>query len=226
MGLERQLERLQLTFVTKKEIRASSSTKKLSPEDKEKRFQLVKEHHRARWLAARAEYPHATISELKPIIGNTRDWLYRHDREWLRDNDVPRRHKPQVRQDWKRRDEQLAREVRAYAQELLNLPGRPVRITQNKVLHHLDPSRSFYDRNHHFPLTKHALGQVTETMEEYIIRKIKWVVERCKQDRIAPTRSTLRRLASFPYHANGGVETPAIRTALDTALEMLHAAYS
>jgi hypothetical protein len=90
---------------------------------------------RTRWVQTIKRHNNAGVTEIRAAASPTYAWLYRHDREWLREICKPlqpvrpRRH----RVDWAARDIELCRRLARLARDLRLNPGRP-RISKSLLL--------------------------------------------------------------------------------------------
>jgi hypothetical protein len=178
------------------------------------------EDYRARWLIHLKEHPAANRKELRNANLSVSRWLRRYDPDWLKLNLPPRR-VPQVRPrkaNWEERDRQFVTDVEQAATFIRNMPGNPVQVTKTAISREVGRLTWLYDYLEVLPLSAAALAKVTETYDEFALRKIEWVVEQYRQEQIYPTRSDLMERAHL-YHL---AQHPQVQTALDAALHRLY----
>jgi hypothetical protein len=102
-------------------------------------------------------------------------WLYKNDTEWLNQNSptlrvpVPSNN----RVDWQHRDKLVLAQVQDVVQLLLNAQ-KPIRLTLGRIGKTLDLQALLEQHLAQMPLTKAYLESVTESIEDYQIRRIKW----------------------------------------------------
>jgi hypothetical protein len=190
------------------------------------------EIYRSEWIAAVEEYPEAGRSFLYKKFQRIYAWLSRNDKEWL----IAHLPSPQKiesslmslsasRVDWKSLDTQLAEAVKLSALALKNTATRPVRVTKIAIANDLGrlslgkwiiiPKKRQFDK---LPLTANALAEAIETPEEIAIRRIWWVRDCYRKERIHPTRSQLRERSSVTCEI---AKLPQVRNVLDAAWQSL-----
>jgi hypothetical protein len=188
--------------------------------------------YRSKWIDAIEEYPGAGRSFLCKKFKRIYSWLYRHDKEWL----IAHLPSPQKiesslkslrasRVDWKSLDTQLAEAVKLSALALKNTATRPVRVTKIAIANDLGrlslgkwiiiPKKRQFDK---LPLTANALAEAIETPEEVAIRKIWWVTNCYRKERIHPTRSQLRKRSGVNSEI---AQLAQVKNALDAAWQSL-----
>ena len=178
------------------------------------------ERYRVAWLSAMKENPKASRTTLHKKVPATRNWLYRHDREWLEAHRPPplERTKSSVRKDWRKCDEQLLQEIKASAFRLRNAPERPIRVTRTAIgidTGQLKVIQRYLDR---LPLTAMALSNLVETHEAFAVRRVWWVAELYRQENTFPKRWQLIARAGVQ---EARVKWPKVRAAIDAALKTI-----
>jgi hypothetical protein len=106
-------------------------------------------------------------------------WLYRHDREWLNSilpPPVNRRVSQNSRVDWEKRDQFLCQKVKEAATKLLLTDEKPVRITLSKVGRSIKELAVLEKHLDRLPRTKAMLETVVESVDDFEIRRIKWII--------------------------------------------------
>lgn len=138
----------------------------------------LKIQHRNRWKALQKLYPEASKTTLRQLAKASYAWLYRHDRKWLNQNSptlkVPTPSYNRV--DWLERDKQVLAQVQA-AVQLLLIADKPIRITVSRIAKSIDLLALFEQHLNRMPLTKAYLESVTETVEDFQIRRIQWAIK-------------------------------------------------
>ena len=179
--------------------------------------------YREAWLLAQKEYPEAGRDWLKHKASKVYFWLYLHDREWLQAN-LPARLKHPKWVDWKQRDYQLAKEVRAAFLRLIGCAGPPRQITKNALAQEVGMGmlhkREMKEKN--LTLTIQALDEVVETCEAFAVRRVWWVAKTYAQDQMCPSRRQLLRQAGVEQAVQ---RWPPVEHAVDGALHALHLLY-
>jgi len=182
---------------------------------------LQVEEYRARWLTHLKKHPNASRKELTDANQSVSRWLRRYDPEWLELN-LPARRIPHPRPrqaNWEARDRLLVVEVEQAATGIRNLPGRPVQVTKTAISREVGQPTWLQDYLAALPLTSAVLEQVTETDEEFAVRRVEWAAEQFQQEHIAPTRTALTQRTGIVKL----VKHPQVKMALETALQRLHA---
>jgi hypothetical protein len=140
--------------------------------------QLERDMRRKRFEITLRMNPGVSRSKLRHLNYRDFQWLYRHDRKWLK-KVLPSRRKGRGsmgRVDWDKRDREMSILVEQAARSILNTADKPVRVTLGligricgrKALleHHLDK----------LPTTKKVLNDYLESTGEFQKRRIDWAV--------------------------------------------------
>ena len=156
--------------------------------------------HRNTWSALQTQHTQASKTALRRFAPDTYSWLYRHDREWLNTNSPASQTLiyPNNRVNWQERDEQILSQVKDAVQRLLAV-DKPIRITISRVAKAIGQLALIEQHLGQLPLMKVYLDAVTESIEDYQIRRVKWAaalldrrgesVDRWKVVRMAGLRS-------------------------------------
>ena len=133
---------------------------------------------RREWLKLIEENPRKSRGELSELNKGNHIWLLRYDKEWY-DKVSPARKKivvPKDKKDWNRIDEELVKKAREAVDRELSSKEKPVRITKGYLLKKIYDNKriSSFDK---LPLIKQYIVSVTETLEVYRDRKIKWTIK-------------------------------------------------
>lgn len=171
---------------------------------------------RETWNKLRHAHPAAGVGELHHRAPALYTWLYRHDREWMKQNSPERR--PFVpkndRVDWKVRDAELRDQVVAIAGRIKNKTGRLRRITVRAIGIELGNPTILQVYKEQLPRTRLALAAHVETTEQFALRRIRWAVDQFSQQHLKPHRSELMRVAGIgPTTRNIGSVEQAITEA-------------
>jgi hypothetical protein len=177
--------------------------------------------YRRKWLSLVEAYPKASRNFLRNKLRGIHKWLARYDSEWLEAHKPPRKmvkFSPSLRVDWESRDAEWADALRTSALGIKNAPGRPVRITKNRLCKHMGRAATIHQNLDKLPLTSQALTELAETQEEFAIRRI-WRIADCfRQENIHPSRYQLVHQA----HITRKMATvPQVKKAIDTVLQSL-----
>jgi hypothetical protein len=126
------------------------------------------------------------------------------------------------RVDWSVRDKQIAARIAKVAEEWRNSSGKPRRVTVTAVCQELGIFAVVSKNIRKLPLTRAVLDEVTETILQFVMRRIAFAVQQFVSTGEIPTSSNLGRAAGINYTRNiDGVET-ALRDTLreiETSIE-------
>lgn len=135
------------------------------------------EERRKAWLKLIEENPKANRSQLKEIGKGLHTWIYTHDWNWYNEvtPKVEKRKKRTATVDWEKRDKEYLQLAQQAVQTILKADGKPIRVTPRSIRYAVGIKRSF----HHPKLIKTGqyLKEVTEDIQSYRIRKIKWAID-------------------------------------------------
>lgn len=148
-------------------------------EVKHDRKQIAKgtrQKHRAAWEELLKSHPDATRSQLRKLAPTARDWLYRHDRQWVNSK------KPggvslsgRAQRDWKTLDGGLSKKLEETGLGLLKQGGFPARITIGKLTTEIRNCSSFhYSGLKKLPKTAAAIDRLKDTADSLALRRAKW----------------------------------------------------
>ncbi|MHC5725135.1 MAG: TnsD family Tn7-like transposition protein [Nostoc sp.] len=135
--------------------------------------------YREIWKALQQQYPEASKTTLRGLAKGTYIWLYRNDKEWLNKNSpslkVPVPYSGKV--DWAERDKQVLEKVKNAVLTFMSAE-KPARITICRIGKSIGLLALLEKHWAEMPLTKVYLESVTETVEDFQIRRIKWAIKR------------------------------------------------
>jgi hypothetical protein len=151
---------------------------------------------RTRWLNMLAEEPGLGPTALRRRLPAEFAWLYRNDRDWLRDHRpaATPRGAPGARVDWEAVDGGLAADVAAAA-ERLKAAVPPVRVTVAALGRAVAKPGWIGPRKSKLPRTMAALAELAESVDVFRARRLAWAEAALGAD-VAPWR--IRRLAGLP----------------------------
>ncbi|MFE8698294.1 TnsD family Tn7-like transposition protein [Cytobacillus sp. FJAT-53684] len=132
---------------------------------------------RKKWLKIIEDNPGANRTELKQVGKGLHTWIYVNDREWYEEvtPSVKTRKKRSSDIDWEKRDEKCLELAKNAVETLLKEKGKPIRIIPSTIRRAIGASRWF---NHpKLVKTRQYIKDVTEDIESYRVRKIKWAIE-------------------------------------------------
>lgn len=179
--------------------------KRLKAEVKQNAVQALLPEYRKAWLDAMSQNPGMGTKGLRKRIGRVYTWLYRHDRAWLKKHQPPRlRPEPYHKVDWKKRDEEIAGLIPHIVNQILEQPGKPIRISQNEIGRRLGKLVLIQKHIEKLPKTKEAISGYVESRILYGIRRIYWAKKCFAIEKIKPElweivkRSGTYRLKKYP----------------------------
>lgn len=127
-------------------------------------------------LAAITNTPRACFRVLRASAPAHFAWLYRNDRAWLRAH-LPIPAQPKVNKapvDWHERDLRTARRVAEVVAEILNMHGKPMRVTINEIARRTENPSWLGKHLGKLPATKAALLAAAESRTAFRERRIRW----------------------------------------------------
>ena len=136
--------------------------------------------YRALWLEIAEHFPGKTKTELRRMAKAEYAWLYRHDRNWLNEHSpIPIRRMKYTdrRVNWVKRDEELAERVVIAAEEIRQLPGKPVRLTISSIGKRAGELALLQKHLAKLPKTKAVLEEMVEAAEDFQVRRVKYAAD-------------------------------------------------
>ncbi|WP_414587915.1 TnsD family transposase [Scytonema sp. PCC 10023] len=138
----------------------------------------LKVKYRQDWVALQTQYPEASKTNLRKLAPAIYAWLYRNDPDWLHQNS-PQLQTPVpnvAKVDWQERDRQILAQVQDGVRSLLNA-DKPQRISISRIGKTVGLLALLEKHLEQMPLTKAYLESVTESVEDFQIRRIKWAIK-------------------------------------------------
>jgi hypothetical protein len=182
---------------------------------------LSVDRKREAWRCLRETNPHATISELHEQAQALYTWLYRHDRQWLREHSPTRQ--PLVPQittvDWKARDADLADRVISAATRLKSNPDRRRRVTSRSIALAMGLHPLLKRGKWKLPRTRLALESQIESTEQFALFRIRRALNFFVANRKRATHSDLLRATGITGSTVN--QLTSVRQALTDAKEAL-----
>jgi hypothetical protein len=189
----------------------------LSPKQEEE----IGERHRKDWSEVLRANPELGRSALREKAPDHYIWLYQHDRKWLKANLPDREHPsgPKERIDWPARDTKIALAVKLEAEKLRCMPGRPVWISETALARRIGKLGVISKHGDKLPLTLKALEEMSETIEEYAVRRVQWAAACLHAEGIRPSRWQLQIRATISHRV---ATRPQVEQAMIDALHTLN----
>lgn len=132
--------------------------------------------------------PRLSRTEIRKLMKKQYIWLYRHDKVWLMENlpacidKIEIDNKSGTRIDWNERDRQIYNVIKTEYEKIIS-SGKLVRITKSLLGKKAGCNSLLYKNIDNLPQTSLILEQICESIEEYQIRRIKFVAERLYKEK-------------------------------------------
>ncbi len=151
-------------------------------------LELKRATYREQWLQVMKENPAAGRSQLNNLKPAAYSWLTVYDREWFETVSPPPRPNPGPPPivDWKQRDSELATTVRTAAERLRQAPGRPLRVSKFAIAREIAEVAVIYKQAQHIPQTTTVLKEVSESLDDWAVRRIQWAAKSFHQEKQQP----------------------------------------
>ncbi|WP_449598480.1 TnsD family Tn7-like transposition protein [Niallia sp. Marseille-Q9988] len=152
---------------------------------------------RNKWVKLLEENKDASRSQLKDIGKGLHTWIVRYDREWYEEvtpkNQSRKKRAESV--DWKKRDEECLKLAKEAVKVILAKEGKPARVTPLSIRRAIGAGRWFEKQK--LVKTHRYLEEVTEDINNYRIRKIKWAINEMTKQGLSLTPYKIKRYAGF-----------------------------
>lgn len=138
---------------------------------------------RNEWMGLQKDFPNLSKTQLRKKSPAVYAFLYRNDRDWLNSNSPEKRKVKPInnRINWLKRDKKTLEKVQKVARELKDIGGKPVRITV-KTLGDGIGERALLEKHlDKLPETKAFIEQVSESEQEFRIRRVEQVIREMKE---------------------------------------------
>jgi hypothetical protein len=183
-------------------------------------FQDKGKEYRREWLLVLKNNPSLSRTELWKKYYRPYNWLRKHNRHWLMSHMPPsRRRSGRLHEvDWAARDVEFADSVRATTKYLLDLQGKPVRITKNLVMRRTRQGAIIAHNLHRLPKTRRVMKKAVETRIQFAVRRVRWATKWFQKENVTPSRRTLLLCAGI---ASDIWETPSVKAITDAMMRFL-----
>jgi hypothetical protein len=178
------------------------------------------ESYKQEWMLVRETNPDATRNELMKFANFLYLWLRKNAPEWIESHLPPaikERPKKNLIQ-WKSKDLKLATKIRSKANMIRNHPGRPVRVSITALIREVGHRAWIEKQLNKLPLTAKALAESLESVESYLLRRVKWAQECYMLEGMRPTRYQLASRAGTRNKTGRGQH---VQCAIDAAMVRL-----
>ena len=183
----------------------------------DKTYSELREYYRSQWLQVREKYPNLTRKQLLRQENFLYLWLKRSDAEWFQDHaplPVTKRKKQDLF-DWNQIDLELSEKVSQVCREILS-SSLPVRVCITEIIKRTGHQAWIDKRRKKLPLTSKIIDENLETLEDFIIRKIKWAKEEFIKRKKIPSKLQFQVTAVIRNQT--AFNSPKVQTALQDAL--------
>lgn len=133
---------------------------------------------RSKWLHATQANEGLSKTELRQMFKADYTWLYRHDREWLNQNSpelLPRKKYADNRVNWSERDNVIRNKAKRVIHEEFKCSVKPTRITISFIGKQIGELSLLQKHIEKLPKTKALIENHQETVEEFQIRRVKYI---------------------------------------------------
>lgn len=135
--------------------------------------------YRDKWLNLQTNYIRESITQLRAREKGTYTWLYRHDREWLKENSphctISFGHQQRI--NWTERDQEVLAKIICAAEVLKQSNTKPIRITPSRLGRNTGLLPLLQKCLVKLPLTAQYLQETTEGIKQFQLRRIRWAVD-------------------------------------------------
>ncbi|MDR4888384.1 TnsD family Tn7-like transposition protein [Fredinandcohnia sp. QZ13] len=157
--------------------------------------------YRGRWIHHKENGIGLSRTELRKSLPSVYIWLYRNDREWLFKN-LPPKLKPVCKKNiinWENRDNDIFLLINNEFLKLINTVPL-VRITKSKIGRAVGKISLLEKHLDKLPKSRKLLEEVTETVEEFRIRRVRHAAKSLRNKHSRITRWKLVRAANLPQN--------------------------
>lgn len=156
------------------------------------------------------ENPEFTRTQIRNIMSKQYIWLYRRDKDWLYNHLPACKNKkviePSRKVDWIKRDNEILIEIKKAYSEILN--GKNLRrITKSYLGRKIGKEPLLFRYIDRLPLTKEYIENITETIEEFQIRRVDNLCNMYMNERVSFSKCKIERKAGLKKGYSKQVES-------------------
>lgn len=157
--------------------------------------------YREQLLKGIKRYPNQSRTQIRRCFQKEYTYLYRHDKEWLFKQlpNIRTMGKPKAIVDWGARDFEYLSKVKELYKELIML-NKPVRVTISIVGKRLGILSNLEKHLHKLPQTKQFLDEITETVQQFQIRRCCKVIDQMLQEQEPVRLWKVQRIGDVKSH--------------------------
>ncbi|SEO90464.1 TniQ protein [Amphibacillus marinus] len=183
-------------------------SKNLHEQNKQQRSAapIIIQDHRDIWINLQTQNPLKSKTELRKLEPNTFMWLYRNDKHWLDKHSptqVIKKNNYSSKVDWNERDSTISNEIIPIIVGLMNC-ARPVRVTKSKIGKLINKLALLERHLDKMPLTNFILEDVTETVEEFQVRRVNFYYNKLINHRKSLSLWEIKKVAGLPSRIHLG----------------------
>ncbi|WP_416829293.1 TnsD family transposase [Ectobacillus polymachus] len=136
--------------------------------------------YREQWVLLLKKNKDKSITQLRSVNPKVYAWLYRNDKDWLKNNypstTKVTSNKGITRINWEKRDYEMAIQVEKIIESILSEKNKLIRVTKNEIGRRLGKLTALNKGLEQLPKTKKLINQGTESVEQFQMRRIKYVI--------------------------------------------------
>lgn len=156
------------------------------------------------------EHPEYTRSQIRKVLKKEYAWFYRNDKQWL-SNNLPdsrkKEHKNSIislRVEWNRRDDETYMNIKNAYEDLINTE-KLVRITKSIIGNKIGICALLYYHLDKLPRTKKYLSEITESIEDFQIRRINMICRSMIEKNVGLKKWSIMRKAGIKSNCSSRV---------------------
>lgn len=147
------------------------------------------------WLDIIKQNPNKSRNQLIKINSKVYVYLYKYARDWY--NEVTPRYNIKKKSviNWSEKDEEALKEVKVAVKTILNMKSRPIKLCNASIRRKIGLTEGRFNKN--LIQTLLYINEVSESNEEYWIRKIKWSIQELEEEEIPITIYKIQKKSGF-----------------------------
>ncbi|WP_339289597.1 TnsD family Tn7-like transposition protein [Paenibacillus sp. FSL E2-0201] len=138
----------------------------------------LKFKYRQSWTELIQRYPDAGRSDLKLLDPKVHRWITKYDNQWYKDITPSAKSSGRKKKNWKDEDNLFYEQLLQAITKMKNSNNKPFRITKHSLSQYMKQcsSDTFIRKLESMPLTKELFFQSIESLEDFQIRRIQYVL--------------------------------------------------
>ncbi len=145
-----------------------------------KSFSEMRQIYRDNWLKVWQSHPNLNRTQLIKTENFLYLWLMKNDPEWFEAH-LPAQNKARTRRErlnWSQIDKDLSKKIKIICREILDSKQFPVRVSITEIIRRAGHKVWIDKRRKKLPTTTQTINTNLETLEDFMLRKIKWTTEK------------------------------------------------